>query len=117
MVNRKQSQPFHIFFDILSYFEQQDSNVDVILGDFNINALLPANENSLRLLADFTHISGLVIDHIYVRTNIVNSSNVVLDVVNLYFSVVDAVRTIFEYRDLHWRKSHFASVYTIHHIK
>lgn len=104
LVYRKQSQPFHIFYEVLSYFGQQDSKVDVILGDFSINALLSANKNVLRLLTDLTliknspiHISGSVIDHVYVRKNLVNSTKVVSDIVNVYFSDHDAVRTIFEF--------------------
>ena len=107
LVYRKQGQPFNICYDILSYFEQQDSHVDVMLGDFNITPLLPVNENILRLLADFTlintahrHIWESVIDHVYVRTNMVSSNNVVSDVVNVYFSDHDAVRTIFEFKDM-----------------
>ena len=64
--------------------------------------MLPADEKSLRLLADFslsTHFptqkSRSVIDHVYVRTDVVNSNNVMSDVVNVYFSDDDALTIIF----------------------
>lgn len=67
-------------------------------GDFNINALdLNANIPSLSeeyklLVKEPTHVSGSLIDHIYIKKTLLSSVSVNCDVPILYFSDHDACR-------------------------
>ena len=65
LLYRKQSMPLTSFYETMYYFTRT-ADIDVILGDFNINAL-SSNDNFTDLFVDFeqivkssTHISGSV---------------------------------------------------------
>jgi len=79
----------------------QNKNIDVILGDFNIDAFTPMYENlrnllrirSFRLVVDKpTHLSGGLIDHIYINEDFINGKQFHVNVKNVFFSDHDAIR-------------------------
>lgn len=82
---------------LIQHFVENET-VDILLGDFNINAL--SGENYfLDYLTDYkqvvnkpTHISGSLIDHIYVRNNLFNIFDIQVLVKNVYFSDHEAIK-------------------------
>ena len=77
-------------------------DIDIILGDFNINAfetlpndLLFLSEKYEMIVQEPTHISGSIIDHVYIRKIFKNQFNISCLVKNIYFSDPDAVRLMF----------------------
>ena len=76
----------------------QDDIIHIILGDFNVNAF---SENNYidKFLSDYelvvnepTHISGSLIDHVYVWKEILDVVDVSVLVKNVYFSDHDAIK-------------------------
>ena len=74
--------------------------IDIILGDFNVNAL-NGNNYFADYLTDYkqvvtepTHISGSLIDHIYIHDNLFQVVNIETLVKNVYFSDHDAIKLI-----------------------
>jgi len=75
-----------------------DSKIDIIMGDFNKNALSIDNYFE-RYLSDYeqiveqpTHISGSLIDHVYVHRSFRETLDVKTFVKNVYFSDHDAIK-------------------------
>lgn len=72
--------------------------IDVILGDFNVNALSEENyfldylTEYKQVVTEPTHISGSLIDHIYVHKNLFNTFDVETLVKIVYFSDHDAIK-------------------------
>ena len=73
--------------------------VDIILGDFNMNAL-HENNSLLHVLSAYnqvvtksTHISGSLLDHVYVHKEF--SRTLSVNVIDIYFSDNDAVKLKF----------------------
>ena len=97
LVYRQSSQSKAIFFNSLSNF-LRENNVDIILGDFNIDYFDPMNdiienltENYEMIVDKPTHLSGGLIDHVYLRKSFIDYANVNCIVKNVYFSDHDAV--------------------------
>ena len=77
----------------------QNKNIDIILGDFNIDASSPRYDNLRILLMNFklvvnkpTHLSGGLIDHIYIHEDFINGKQFHAYVKNVFFSDHDAIR-------------------------
>ena len=75
------------------------NSVDIILGDFNMNAL-HENNSLLHVLSAYnqavtksTHISGSLLDHVYVHKEF--SRTLSVNVIDIYFSDHDAVKLKF----------------------
>ena len=75
-----------------------DDIIHIILGDFNVNGF---SENNYidEFLSDYelvvnepTHISGSLIDHVYVRKEVLDVADVSVLVKNVYFSDHDAIK-------------------------
>ena len=74
--------------------------IDIVLGDFNIDALNGANVNLLYILSNYTllvneptHISGSLIDHVYAyNESLQKFSPSKIEVLSIYFSDHDAVK-------------------------
>lgn len=78
--------------------------IDVILGDFNVNALSEENyflhylTEYKQVVTEPTHISGSLIDHIYVHKNLFDMFEIETLVKNIYFSDHDAIKLIVRLR-------------------
>ena len=98
LLYRPGSMAFEGLREVLEYLIATNT-VDIIAGDFNYD-LFKANPDKLmdflknysQLVREATHISGSLIDHVYVRKNLLEEFNVNVKVQNVYFSDHDAVR-------------------------
>ena len=78
-------------------------NIDLLLGDFNINALDAKHQDRVSIsLAGYTHIihesthlGGGLLDHFYVKEKFFSGKNLYPLVVNFYFFDHDAVQVTF----------------------
>ena len=72
-------------------------NIDLLLGDFNINALdatsriLQVMSNYVRVVTESTQISGALLDHVFVRKDLFKKTEVRSVNRTLHFSDHDAV--------------------------
>ena len=72
-------------------------NIDLLLGDFNINALDPTSRilqvmsNYVRVVTESTQISGALLDHVFVRKDLFKKTEVRSVNRTLHFSDHDAV--------------------------
>ena len=96
LIYRKQSWSLPSFYDALTDLITTN-NIHVILGDFNINAFTDMHLS--RLLANFklivdspTHLSGSLLDHVYVSNNYLQEIEVTAIIKNVYFSDHDAIK-------------------------
>ena len=90
------NQPLITFYDYLYYFIEA-KEVDIIVGDFNIDACrksrLPQILSEYIQLVEFpTHIAGSKLDHVCVKKSFMEGCKVEIFVLNTYFSDHDAVR-------------------------
>ena len=87
------------FYHALSDIVQLDT-VNVVLGDFNINAQDPAQverlteifQNYKQIVEAPTHLGGATLDHIYVKKDFLENVNLQYFVKSLYFSDHDAIQ-------------------------
>ena len=94
---RKNSEPLESFFEYLRYFVER-SSAHFVIGDFNID-VFNDNMQLKNILSDYTqvvkeptHLSGSLLDQIYVRNTVLQEFSVSASVIDLYFSDHDAVR-------------------------
>ena len=97
LIYRKQSLSLPSFYDAIQDLVTTD-NIHIILGDFNINAFTP-NIRLTRILHDYkmivnvpTHLSGSLLDHVYVKETMLQDMNLEVTLKNVYFSDHDAVK-------------------------
>ena len=98
LVYRKHSMQMQKFFQMLQYF------VDIVAGDFNFD-FLKVSENNL-LLNHFmehtqivntpTHLSGSLIDHVYIKKALMEEFSANATVENVYFSDHVSIRIVIE---------------------
>ena len=104
LVYRKDSLPIDLFIYLIQHFlSMAENDIDVILGDFNINAFTTNNLSDLlceyvQIVQEPTHISGSLIDHVYVKQSLFDSYDIKCIVKNTYFSDHDAVMFQFDPR-------------------
>ena len=74
-------------------------HVDIILGDFNINVLgkpvaklSSALGNFIQIVKEPTHLSGSLIDHVYIHQDLLGNVNVKVKNFDVYFSDHDAIQ-------------------------
>ena len=74
-------------------------HVEIILGDFNINvlgksvaALSWALKNFIQIVKEPTHLSGSLIDHVYIHQDLLGNVNVKVKNFDVYFSDHDAIQ-------------------------
>ena len=90
IVYRKNRTSLTSFYDLLTQMKQ--FNIHIFLGDFNINAQDSSNsvsqvlENYQQLVQEPTHIAGAILDHVYVRNDIIGQFNIRSFVNCLHFS-------------------------------
>lgn len=97
MLYRKQAWKLPSFFEALIELTYRE-NPHIILGDFNINAY-QQNDHLSEVLGNYTlindqptHISGSLIDHMYIRHNFLTEVDVEVLTHCVYFSDHDAVK-------------------------
>ena len=78
-------------------------SIDIIAGDFNYDLLKVSENKFLDIFTDCvqmvnkpTHISGSLIDHVYIKKSLMEELFYNATVQNIYFSDHDAVRIIIE---------------------
>ena len=97
------NQRLMTFYDYLYYFIEE-KEVDIIVGDFNIDA---CSKSRLRqILSEYvqlvgfpTHIAGSTLDHVYVKKSFLEDYKVEIVVLNI-FSDHDAVRVKISNKDI-----------------
>ena len=74
-------------------------HVDIILGDFNINLLgklvatsSSALTNFIQIVKEPTHLSGSLIDHVYIHQDLFRNVNAEVKNFDVYFSDHDAIQ-------------------------
>ena len=84
------------FFELLPTLVQTAS-IDIILGDFNINAF-SKNHNLCEVLSDFkqivkepTHIAGGLLDHVYIKNQLLETFQVQTQLRYINYTDHDAV--------------------------
>ena len=100
LVYRAQSMTLEEFREILDYLIAANA-VDLIAGDFNYDLLKTSQNKLIDCLKDYiqldqepTHISGSLIDHVYVKKSLLEEFNVIVKVQNVFFLDHDAVRIV-----------------------
>ena len=108
LVYWKQSMQMEEFFQMLQYLVATYS-IDVIAEDFNydllkvsVNKLLDIFTDHVQMLNKPTHISGPLIDHVYIKKSLMEGFFTNATVESIYFSDHDAVRTIIEKNAVHF---------------
>ena len=90
------------FAGIIRYFLLRENDIHMVFGDFNINAL-EGNDYMSQHLSNYkmivtspTHISGFLLDHVYLLHNFFENFKVTNYMKSVYFSDHDAVKCIIE---------------------
>ena len=104
LIYKKQEMSTQSLCEILTYFVNSENNLQIVLGDFNINAFEENGDNHMitSALRNFklvvnepTHISGSLIDHVYVRESFLQEVSFNSVIKNTYFSDHDAFQISF----------------------
>ena len=88
------------FLYIIEHCFSRVANVDVIFGDFNIDAFKGNNYVSEYLsqyemvVNSSTHISGSLIDHVYIAKDLCQQTEIITMIKNVYFTDHDAVKIV-----------------------
>ena len=98
LIYRKQSMHIQEFFQVLQYLLATNS-IDIMAGDFNYDLLKVSQNKILDIFTDHvqmvnkpTHISGSLIDHVYIKKFLMKELFTSVTAENIYFSGHDAVR-------------------------
>ena len=82
------------------------NNIDIVLGDFNINAQNQPNQ-LLQIFSDYkqivtkpTQLSGAILDHVYLKNDFSEKFDIQTFVKCIYFSDHDAVQLKLELSEL-----------------
>ena len=103
LVYRKHFMQMQEFFQMLEYLLATNS-IDIVAGDFNFD-LSKVSENNLflnhfaehvQIINKPTHISGSLIDHVYIKKSLMEELFANAIVENIYFSDHDAIRIVIE---------------------
>ena len=93
-----------LFYNWLAEFVNSH-NIDIILVDFNIN-YFEGNTRLLHILSIYvqiasnsTHLSGSLLDHVYILKEFLGETDVTGSIADVYFSDHDAVKFIFTDRN------------------
>ena len=98
LLYRKNSTSLIDFSYLLSHFLSRcDDCIQVILGDFNVSAF--DNHQVKDFLGNYTliinqptHLSGSLLDHVYVKNDFMNKISIRCIIKNIFFSDHDAVK-------------------------
>ena len=102
LVYRKNNSDFDSFIYTIQHFlSSSEQNIDIILGDFNINYFIDSTNCKklsdlltayTQIITEPTHISGSLIDHVYVKKLVFDHFECRSIVKNIYFSDHDAIK-------------------------
>ena len=89
-----------IFYNRLEVFLSTIEVFDLILGDFNINVFASSNNNLQNIMSQYqllnqepTHISGSLLDHVYIRREAMQRFSLeIIQTISVYFSDHEAVK-------------------------
>ena len=104
LLYKKQALNETLFYSWLAEFVNSH-NIDIILGDFNINyfeentRLLHILSNYVQIVSYSTHLSGSLLDHVYILKEFSIETEVTGSIIDVYFSDHDAVKFIFTDRN------------------
>ena len=93
-----------LFYNWLAEF-LNSHNIDIILGNFNINhfegntRLLQILSNYVQIASNSTHLCGSLLDHVYILKEFLSETDVTGFIIDVYFSDHDAVKFIFTDRN------------------
>ena len=101
LLYRKNDCPLNTFYEMIHevnlYYE-----VDIIAGDFNVkpngqlNAIFQLYD---QCVLEPTHLSGAVLDHVYVKKCLRLHYNVIVSVKRIFFSDHEAINIVLERKD------------------
>ena len=98
LLYRKHGVPLSSFTYLLTHFLLRSDNIQIILGDFNINGF-EQNEHLENILADYTlivkqptYLLGSLLDHVYIKDSFKCNISIKCIVKNIFFSDHDAVK-------------------------
>ena len=80
-------------------------SIDIILGDFNINyfdgntRLLHVLSNYIQIVSNSTHLSGSLLDHVYIFKEFLSETDVNGSIIDAYFNNHGDVKFIFTDRN------------------
>ena len=106
MLHKGHSQNLTSFYEYLLYFIEAKS-LDIILGDFNIDACNQLEFSHLlagytQVVKSPTHIAGSILDHIYVKDCYLEDRVIKVSVLNTYFSDHDTVHCTISKDEVHF---------------
>ena len=99
LLYRKNSQEMRVFMETLDYLLLSQSP-DVVVGDFNINALkdndglMSTFEEYHQIVSEPTHLAGSLLDHVYIKKPLLDLFSIDCNVETLYFTDHDACRLV-----------------------
>ena len=98
------NQPLMSFYDYLYYFVEA-KDVDIIVGDFNIDACSKSRLSQIlseyvQLIEFPTHKAGSTLDHASVKKSFLEGYKVEIVLLNTYFSDHDVVRVKISKKDI-----------------
>ena len=93
LLYRSPSSSLARFFSRLKNLLSDRHIIDIVLGDFNIDILNNTNINLQNVLSNYTllvneatHISGSLLDHVYVNNETLQNFSVDKNKISIYFS-------------------------------
>ena len=102
LLYRLHSSSRNIFYETI--YELVNENIDIIMGDFNINALNSEERHIRRILSSYdmvvtepTHISGSLLDHVYISKSLSAHLQCSSNISTMYFSDHEAVKVSLKY--------------------
>ena len=103
LLYRQQNLENDHFLYMVQHLMGNDNNVHIILGDFNKNYLTEESDFLRTRLQDYdmivqepTHISGSLIDHVYIHKELKTVFEITSSIHSIYYSDHEAVQIIFK---------------------
>ena len=98
LLYRSPNSSLTIFYNRLEVFLSTYEVFDLVLGDFNINVFASSNNNLQNIMSQYqllkpTHISGSLLDHVYIRREAMQRFSLeIFQTISVYFSDHEAVK-------------------------
>ena len=98
LLYRKHSTQVRDFSYLITHFRSRfDDNIQIILGDFNVNScednqLGDSLDNYTLIVKKPTHLSGSLLDHVYIKNDFTDKISTRCVMKNIFFSDHDAIK-------------------------